>query len=118
MFTNRHGAATLAHTAGADLKTIQHQLGHATIRITADTYTTSLPATEHKAAEATVRLILKAGKPGAEMRQPAGRRDTAGRHPATAETKPAIDTRAAQRRSKMKNQAAPRGRSWRARESE
>ncbi|WP_413776339.1 site-specific integrase [Micromonospora sp. DR5-3] len=53
----RHGAATLAHTAGADLKTIQHQLGHATIRITADTYTTSLPVTQHKAAEARPRCL-------------------------------------------------------------
>ncbi|MFE9203853.1 tyrosine-type recombinase/integrase [Micromonospora sp. NPDC007230] len=92
----RHGAATLAHAAGADLKTIQHQLGHATIRITADTYTTSLPATQHKAAEATARLILNAGKPGAEMRRPAGRRDSAARRPTPAEkTKPASDTRAA-----------------------
>ncbi|MEH1017844.1 tyrosine-type recombinase/integrase [Micromonospora sp. CPCC 206060] len=71
----RHGAATLAHTAGADLKTIQHQLGHTTIRITADTYTTSLPATQHKAAEATARLVLNAGKPGAETRPAARRRD-------------------------------------------
>jgi hypothetical protein len=30
----RHGAACLAHAAGADLKTIQQQLGHATIAIT------------------------------------------------------------------------------------
>ncbi|WP_425413606.1 tyrosine-type recombinase/integrase [Micromonospora inyonensis] len=83
----RHGAATLAHTAGADLKTIQHQLGHATIRITADTYTTSLPATQHKAAEATARLVLNAGTPGAETRPPAKRRDSGKRRPAkTAKT--------------------------------
>ncbi|MEV0941731.1 tyrosine-type recombinase/integrase [Micromonospora wenchangensis] len=44
----RDGAATLAHTVGAALKTIQPQLGHVTIRITAGTYTTSLPATQHK----------------------------------------------------------------------
>ena len=30
----RHGAATLAHTADADLKTVQDQLGHASIGIT------------------------------------------------------------------------------------
>jgi integrase len=35
----RHGAATLAHAAGADLKTVQEQLGHASIVLTADTYT-------------------------------------------------------------------------------
>ena len=30
----RHGAATLAHTADADLKTVQDQLGHASIGTT------------------------------------------------------------------------------------
>ncbi|MFG2043912.1 site-specific integrase [Dactylosporangium sp. NPDC048998] len=54
----RHGAASLAHTAGADLKTVQDQLGHASIVLTADTYTSVLPATQHKAAEATARLVL------------------------------------------------------------
>ena len=49
----RHGAASLAHTAGADLKTVQDQLGHASIVLTADNYTSVLPATQHKAAEAT-----------------------------------------------------------------
>ncbi|AEV81241.1 integrase family protein [Actinoplanes sp. SE50] len=52
------GAASLAHTAGADLKTVQDQLGHASIVVTADTYTSVLPAAQHKAAEATARLIL------------------------------------------------------------
>ncbi|MEV4130575.1 tyrosine-type recombinase/integrase [Dactylosporangium sp. NPDC049742] len=42
----RHGAACLAHAAGADLKTIQQQLGHSTIAVTADIYTTVLPATQ------------------------------------------------------------------------
>jgi integrase len=54
----RHGAASLAHTAGADLKLIQAQLGHASIVLTADTYTSVLPAAHRKAAEATARLIL------------------------------------------------------------
>ena len=54
----RHGAASLAHTAGADLKTVQDQLGHSSIVLTADTYTTVLPVAQHKAAEATARLIL------------------------------------------------------------
>ena len=39
----RHGAASLAHGAGTDLKTIQDQLGHASVEPTADTYTTVLP---------------------------------------------------------------------------
>ncbi len=38
----RHGAATLAHAAGADLKDIQEMLGHSSITITADTYTSLL----------------------------------------------------------------------------
>jgi hypothetical protein len=54
----RHGAASLAHTAGADLKTVQDQLGHASIVLTADTYTSVLPTAQHKAAEATACLIL------------------------------------------------------------
>jgi len=33
----RHGAATLAHAAGADMKDIQEMLGHSSITITADT---------------------------------------------------------------------------------
>jgi integrase len=59
----RHGAATLAHTAGADLKTVQDQLGHASIGITADLYTNILPATQHHAAEATARLVRHATDP-------------------------------------------------------
>jgi integrase len=37
----RHGAATLALAAGADLKIVQDQLGHSTVVLTADTYTNS-----------------------------------------------------------------------------
>ncbi|MGN9779689.1 site-specific integrase [Micromonospora sp. H33] len=65
----RHGAATLAHAAGADLKTVQDQLGHATIHLTADTYTSVLPETQRQAAEATARLVLDAGLPGDEIRR-------------------------------------------------
>ncbi|MGW3871574.1 tyrosine-type recombinase/integrase, partial [Streptomyces sp. NPDC005055] len=39
----RHGAATPAHAAGTDLKDIQEMLGHSSITITADTYTSLLP---------------------------------------------------------------------------
>ncbi|MFJ6569837.1 tyrosine-type recombinase/integrase [Streptomyces sp. NPDC091292] len=39
----RHGAATLAYAAGADLKDIQEMLGHSLITITADTHTSLLP---------------------------------------------------------------------------
>jgi hypothetical protein len=74
----RHGAASLAHTAGADLKTVQDQLGHASIVLTADTYTTVLPAAQHQAAEATARLILTTARglraSGALVRNLAGDR--------------------------------------------
>ncbi|MEV5555811.1 tyrosine-type recombinase/integrase [Nonomuraea wenchangensis] len=38
----RHGAATLALAAGADLRVVQGLLGHASIVLTADTYTSVL----------------------------------------------------------------------------
>jgi integrase len=73
----RHGAACLAHAAGADLKTIQQQLGHATIAITAHTYTTALPATQRHSARATAKLLLKAA---AAHRSPKLRKPKAGRN--------------------------------------
>jgi hypothetical protein len=57
----RHGAASLAHSAGVDIKAIQDQLGHSTIALTADVYTSVLPAIQRKAAEDTVQLILDIG---------------------------------------------------------
>ncbi len=53
----RHGAATLALAAGADLKAVQELLGHATITLTADTYTHLLPELASDIAENVVRLI-------------------------------------------------------------
>ncbi|HEY3034212.1 MAG TPA: tyrosine-type recombinase/integrase, partial [Streptosporangiaceae bacterium] len=54
----RHGAASVALAAGADLKTVQAMLGHASIVLTADTYTSVLPELLADAAEATARLVL------------------------------------------------------------
>jgi integrase len=56
----RHGAASLSLAAGTDLKIVQDMLGHASIVLTADTYTSVLPDTAHQAAEATARLVLDA----------------------------------------------------------
>jgi integrase len=56
----RHGAASLAHSAGADLKTVQEQLGHTSIVLTADTYTSVLLDLHFKTAEAVARLVLAA----------------------------------------------------------
>jgi hypothetical protein len=70
----RHGAATLAHEAGADLKTVQDQLGHTSIVLTADTYTSVLLDLHFKVAEATARLVLKAAarNPGRRYRSKIG----------------------------------------------
>jgi integrase len=64
----RHGAATLAHCAGADLKTVQDQLGHTSIVLTADAYTSVLVDLHFKIAEAAARLVLAAA-----ARNPASR---------------------------------------------
>jgi integrase len=56
----RHGAASLAHCAGADLKTVQDQLGHSSIVLTADTYISVLRDLHFTTAEATARLVLAA----------------------------------------------------------
>jgi integrase len=57
----RHCAASLALAAGAELKTIQDQLGHSSIVLTADTYISVLPEVARKAAEDTATLVIKAG---------------------------------------------------------
>ncbi|ONF67859.1 hypothetical protein AVR91_0220640 [Amycolatopsis keratiniphila subsp. keratiniphila] len=57
----RHGAATLSLAAGNDLKTVQALLGHASIVLTADTYTSVLPSLAHASAEATASLVRRAG---------------------------------------------------------
>jgi hypothetical protein len=57
----RHGAASLALAAGAELKTVQDQLGHSSIVLTADTYISVLPDVARQAAEDTAALVLSAG---------------------------------------------------------
>ncbi|MER8185661.1 tyrosine-type recombinase/integrase [Kitasatospora sp. NPDC094015] len=59
----RHGAASLAHAAGADLHTIKEMLGRSSIGITSDTYTTLLPQVDRAIAEASARLVPRAVKP-------------------------------------------------------
>jgi integrase len=57
----RHGAATLALAAGVDLRVVQEMLGHSSIVLTADTYTSVLPEVAHSAAEKVASLVIKAG---------------------------------------------------------
>ena len=69
----RHGAATLALAAGVDLRVVQDMLGHCSIVLTADTYTSVLPDVARKAAEQVAALVLRAGRlvPGTDRtRQP------------------------------------------------
>jgi integrase len=58
----RHGAASLSLAAGNDLKIVQALLGHASIVLTADTYTSVLPCLAHQAAEATAELVRRADR--------------------------------------------------------
>ncbi|MGW3352281.1 tyrosine-type recombinase/integrase [Nonomuraea rubra] len=58
----RHGAATLALAAGADLRVVQGLLGHASIVLTADTHTSVRPQLYHQSARATARLVLQAAR--------------------------------------------------------
>jgi len=67
----RHGAASLALSAGVELKVVQEMLGHSSIVLTADTYTSVLPDAAHSAAEKVADLIIKAGclVPGTRRRR-------------------------------------------------
>jgi integrase len=71
----RHGAATLALAAGTDLKVVQDQLGHSTITLTADTYTSVLPETARTAADNTAALLFPASarRAGPVKKQARGR---------------------------------------------
>lgn len=67
---------------------MQDQLGHATIQLTANAYTSVLPESQREAAEATARLALDASASGEEIRrQLTHTRD--GSHPRPTETNPA-----------------------------
>ena len=56
----RHTAASLALQAGVPLKVVSEQLGHSSLAITADTYTSVLPAVAQAAAEAVAGVVPRA----------------------------------------------------------
>ncbi len=56
----RHTAASLALQAGVPMKVVSEQLGHSSLAITADTYTSVLPAVAHAAAEAVAGIVPRA----------------------------------------------------------
>jgi len=62
----RHGAATLALAGGADLKTVSEMLGHSTIVITADTYTSVLPKVARQAAESAAAVVPRSRRPNTD----------------------------------------------------
>jgi integrase len=101
----RHGAASLALAAGTDLKTVQAMLGHASIVLTADTYTSVLPELLANAAEATARLVLAhaAYRPGHRPRRrvPDGPPKSAAPAP-TRQPEPKRPKRSRRRRSRGK----------------
>ena len=53
----RHAFATLALSAGIDLKTTSEMLGHSSISLTADVYSHVLPPLQQAAADAVGRLL-------------------------------------------------------------
>ena len=70
----RPGAASLALAAGADLKVVQDMLGHSSIVLTADTYTSVLPEVARRAAEHTA---APDGAPCGDRRAPWSRAGSA-----------------------------------------
>jgi integrase len=79
----RHGAASPAHQAGADLKTLQDLLGHSSIVITADTYTSVLPLAQRRCADAAAKLVLAAVRRTRDKIRKNGRRNRPDTRPAT-----------------------------------
>ncbi|MBC9717873.1 site-specific integrase [Streptomyces sp. TRM66268-LWL] len=53
----RHGAATIALLAGVHIKVVQKKLGHSSIKVTGDIYTSVLEEVEKEAAEATLAAV-------------------------------------------------------------
>lgn len=53
----RHGAASLMLAAGVDMKVVQETLGHSSVVLTANTYTSVYTEVATAAAEATARMV-------------------------------------------------------------
>ncbi|MGH3783028.1 MAG: tyrosine-type recombinase/integrase [Pseudonocardiaceae bacterium] len=58
----RHGAASLMLAAGVDLKVVQETLGHSSITLTSDTYTSVYPEVAAAAADAAASLVPRAAR--------------------------------------------------------
>jgi hypothetical protein len=64
----RHGAASIAHAAGADMKAISHMLRHASQPITADIYTSVFEEADAELAEQMSRLDRERGRSATRTR--------------------------------------------------
>ena len=58
----RHGAATIALSAGVDMKVVQHMLRHADLTTTSNLYTSVLDEVAHAAASDIANAIPRAGR--------------------------------------------------------
>jgi hypothetical protein len=67
------------------MKTVSEMLGHSTIVITADTYTSVLPEVARQAAESAAAIVPRNRRPGADIpapiSHPSGPNNDAGRSP-------------------------------------
>ena len=95
----RHGAASLMLAAGVDLKVVQETLGHSSITLTSDTYTSVYPAVAAAAADAAASLVPRAAgtdvvtslsHQGANFRSETGSRWSEGAPPGTRTPNPLI----------------------------
>jgi integrase len=95
----RHGAASLMLAAGVDLKVVQETLGHSSITLTSDTYTSVYPAVAAAAADAAAALVPRAAstdvvtrlsRQGADTRSETGNRWSGGAPPGTRTPNPLI----------------------------
>jgi hypothetical protein len=103
----RHGAASLAHEAGADLKTLQDLLGHSSIVVTADTYTSVLPQIQRRCADATAQLVLNAARRTRKKIKTKARKNRPDRGPETSAPSPAKPKTGAPASAKRKPAAKP-----------
>jgi integrase len=58
----RHGAASLMLAGGVSMKTVQETLGHSSLVLTANTYTSVYPEVATAAAEAAAAIVPRAGR--------------------------------------------------------
>jgi integrase len=68
----RHGAASLMLAAGVDMKVVQETLGHSSLALTANTYTSVYPEVSAAAAEAAAALVPRRARQQHDYGCPAG----------------------------------------------